>query len=116
METMLELTEYVRGKAKDYVTETGEAMEAFPLSIVDFVIEHISQNCHFPSHFTEKNIVSDLSKGKNTLAMACVDVYAKAGAEGQTGHSEPGVSRTYKSAWITSDLLSNFPNYVTILK
>ena len=48
--------------------------------------------------------------------MACIDIYSKAGAEGQTGHSEPGVSRTYKSAWITFDLLSNFPNYVTILK
>ena len=59
METIAELTEYVRGKAKDYITETGETMTDFPLSIVDFVIEHISQNCHFPSHFEEKNIVSD---------------------------------------------------------
>ena len=82
METIFELTEYVRGKALEYVKETGVALEEFPLSIVDFVIEHISQNCHFPSHFAEKNIVSDLSKGKNSLAMACVDVYAKAGAEG----------------------------------
>ena len=59
METMLELTEYVRGKALSYVTETGETMTKFPLSIVDFVIEHITQSCHFPSHFEEKNIVSD---------------------------------------------------------
>ncbi len=115
METIVELTEYVRDKAKDYATETGEAMEAFPLSIVDFVIEHISQNCHFPSHFTEKNIVSDLSKGKNTLAMACVDVYAKAGAEGQKSHSENGVSRSYDSSWISPSIYSAFPNYVTIL-
>ena len=115
METMQELTEYVRGKAKDYVTETGETMEPFPLSIVDFVIEHISNNCHFPSHFTEENIVFDLSKGKNTLSMACVDVYAKAGAEGQKSHSENGVSRTYDSSWISPSIYSAFPNYVTIL-
>lgn len=115
MGTMEELTEYVRGKALEYVTETGEALEAFPLSIVDFVIEHISQNCHFPSHFAEKNIVSDLSKGKNTLAMACVDVYAKAGAEGQISHSENGISRTYKSEWISPSIYSAFPNYVKIL-
>ena len=76
METIIELTEYVRDKALEYVNETGETIDAFPLSIVDFVIEHISNSCHFPSHFTEKNIVSDLSKGKNSLAMACVDVYA----------------------------------------
>lgn len=115
METMLELTEYVRDKAKDYVTETGETMEAFPLSIVDFVIEHISRNCHFPSHFAEKNIVSDLSKGKNSLAMACVDVYSKAGAEGQLSHSENGISRSYDSSWISPSIYSAFPNYVTIL-
>lgn len=115
METIVELTEYVRGKAKEYVTETGEAMEAFPLSIVDFVIEHISQNCHFPSHFEEKNIVSDLSKGKNTLAMACVEIYGKVGGEGQRAHSENGVSRTYDSSWISPSIYTAFPNYVTIL-
>lgn len=115
METIAELTEYARGKALEYVQETGEEIETFPLSIVDFVIEHISQNCHFPSHFTEKNIVSDLSKGKNSLSMACVDVYAKAGAEGQKSHSENGVSRTYDSSWISPSIYNAFPNYVTIL-
>lgn len=115
METMFELTEYVREKAKDYVIETGEEMENFPLSIVDFVIEHVSQNCHFPSHFSEKNIVSDLSKGKNSLAMACVEVYARSGAEGQNSHTENGVSRTYDGAWISSKTISAFPNYVSIL-
>ena len=115
METMNELTEYVRGKAKDYVTETGEPMTEFPLSIVDFVIEHISQNCHFPSHFEEKNIVLDLSKGKNTLAMACVEIYGKVGAEGQKSHSENGINRTYDSSWISPSIYGAFPNYVTIL-
>ena len=115
METMLELTEYVRGKAKDYVTETGETIDAFPLSIVDFVIESISQNCHFPSHFEEKNIVSDLSKGKTTLAMACVEVYAKVGAEGQKSHNENSISRTYDSSWISPRFYRALPNYVTIL-
>lgn len=115
METIVELTEYVRGKALSYVTETGEIIDAFPLSIVDFVIEHISQNCHFPSHFEEKNIVSDLSKGKNTLAMACVEIYGKVGGEGQRSHSENGVSRTYDSSWISPSIYTAFPNYVTIL-
>lgn len=115
METMEELVVYVREKAKEYVVETGEEMERFPLSIVDFVIEHVSQNCHFPSHFSEKNIVSVLSKGKNALAMACVEVYARAGAEGQTSHSENGVSRGYDGSWISPKFYSTFPNYVTIL-
>lgn len=115
METMVELTKYVREKAKEYVTESGEEMENFPLSIVDFVIEHVSQNCHFPSHFEEKNIVSDLSKGKNNLAMACVEVYAKAGAEGQNSHSENGISRGYDGSWISSKFYGAFPNYVSVL-
>lgn len=115
METMSELTAYVADKARLYLEEIGETIEKFPMSIVDFVIEYVSNACHFPSHFQEINIVSDLSKGKNSLAMACVDIYVKAGAEGQTSHSENGVSRTYDSSWITFDLISNFPNYVTIL-
>lgn len=115
METMSELTAYVADKARLYLEETGEVIEKFPMSIVDFVIEYVSNACHFPSHFQEINIVSDLLKGKNSLAMACVDIYAKAGAEGQTSHSENGVSRTYDSSWISFNLLTNFPNYVTIL-
>ena len=114
MTTIDELTVYVRNKAQLYITETGETVDQFPLSIVDFVIEYASQNCHFPNHFKESNIVADLEKGKNALAMACVDIYAKVGAEGQDGHNENGVSRSYQSSWITFDLISNFPNYVKI--
>ena len=115
MQTIEELTLYVADKAKLYWEETGDKIETFPTSIVDFVIEYASNGCHFPSHFKESNIVADLEKGKNALAMACVDVYSKAGIEGQIGSSENGTSRTYKSAWITFDLLSHFPNYVHIL-
>lgn len=115
METMEELTVYVCEKARSYALETGEEITTFPMSIVDFVIEHISQNCHFPTHFTEKNIVAELSKGKNSLAMACVEVYARAGAEGQNSHSENGISRSYDGSWISPKFYSAFPNYVTIL-
>lgn len=115
METMHELTEYVREKAKEYVTETGEEMDKFPLSIVDFVIEHVAQNCHFPEHFGEKDIVSALEKGKSNLAMACVEVYARSGAEGQNSHSENGISRGYDGAWISAKFYNAFPNYVSIL-
>lgn len=115
MDNIEQLTEYIQNKAKSYLAETGEVIDTFPLSIVDFVIEHVSQQCHFPAHFKEANIVADLEKGKSTLAMACVDVYAKIGVEGQTGHTENSVNRQYDSAWITSDIISQFPNYVSIL-
>lgn len=115
MESMAELTNYVSEKAKLYLEETGEIVPKFPTSIVDFVIEYVTNECHFPKHFTERNIVYDLEKGKNLLSMACVDVYSKAGAEGQSSHSENGISRSYDSSWITPGIISNFPNYATIL-
>lgn len=115
METMDELTAYVCEKATNYLLETGEKGKLFPMSIVDFVIENVCQNCHFPSHFTEQQVVLELSKGKNTLAMACVEVYAKVGAEGQNSHSENSISRGYDSSWISPKLYDSFPNYVTVL-
>jgi len=115
MESIEELTLYVAEKAKQYLEETGEVIEKFPISIADFVIEYASGGRHFPTRFTEKNMVADLERGKNALAMACVDIYSKSGAEGQNVHSENGISRSYDSSWITFDLLSNFPNYVTVI-
>lgn len=116
MEKIEELTACVSKKSLDYLKESGEEIKEFPTSIVDYVIEFTRNGCHFPKHFKEKDIVEDLEKGKSALAMACIDIYSKIGAEGQVAHSENGVSRTYESSWITFDLLSNFPNYVTILK
>jgi len=34
------------------------------------------------------------------------DLYNKAGAEGETSHSENGVSRSYESSWISQQLLN----------
>ena len=35
-----------------------------------------------------------------------LDLYNKAGAEGETSHSENGISRGYESSWISEQLLS----------
>lgn len=115
METIVELTDYVSKKAKDYLSENGIAVDSFPVTIADFVVEYTINGCHFPKHFSEKDIVYDLEKGKNSLAAACIDIYAKIGAEGQTAHGENGVSRSYDNAWITFNLLAHFPNYVSVL-
>lgn len=114
MTTIQELTYYVSDKAREYLEETGTRIEKFPSSIVDFVIEYATEQCHFPEHFTEEKKVKILDRHKTSLAMACNDVYAKAGAEGQLSHSENGVGRGYDSAWISPKLLSGLPNYVEI--
>ena len=115
MKTMNELTDYVSRKAKDYLLETGTKIDKFPTSIVDFVIEYaVTEKCHFPKYYTEEQMVADLERCKNSLAMACNDIYAKAGAEGQNSHSENEISRAYDSSWITPKLLSGLPNYVNV--
>lgn len=114
VETIQELTDYVSAKAKSYLEETGETVDKFPSSIVDFVIEYADEKCHFPSSFSEKQKVDVLKKFKNSIAMACNDVYAKVGAEGQKSHSENDISRGYDSAWISPKLLSGLPNYAKI--
>lgn len=114
---MDELISYITEKALAYWNETSdenEKLDTFPSSIVDFVIEYAIARCHFPSHFTDANILADLEKCKSTLAMACVEVYAKAGAEGEKSHSENGISRTYSDTWIPESLLNKLPNYVKI--
>ena len=35
----------------------------------------------------------------------CIDLYNKVGAEGQLGHSENGINRTYESSWVSDQLL-----------
>ena len=34
------------------------------------------------------------------------DLWAKSGAEGETAHSENGISRTWSNSWISEELLS----------
>ena len=116
IETFDSLTEYVAEKAKSYLEETGTKMEgSFPMSIVDFVIEHFTNCCHFPSHYTVEQKAKILSEHKNAMAIACNDVFAKSGAEGQTGHNENGTSRSYETSWITPRLLSGLPNFVNVI-
>lgn len=113
--TIQTLTTTVQTKALTYITESGETMTTFPLSIVDFVIEYAINESHFPIDYTDEQIADRLSKCTNALAMACIDVYARIGAEGEKGHSENGVSRTYDGAWISSRLHDVLPNYVRIV-
>lgn len=53
--------------------------------------------------------VSDKSvpyKYKTLLCDIATELYNKKGAEGETSHSENGVSRTYSSAYVSEELLS----------
>lgn len=40
-----------------------------------------------------------------------MDLFNKIGAEGETAHSEQGISRSYQSAWVSQDLLGEIVPY-----
>lgn len=49
----------------------------------------------------------ELERRYNNLQLRiAVELYNKQGAEGETSHSENGISRSYSSAWISEELLS----------
>ena len=49
----------------------------------------------------------DLEKRYENLQLRiAIELYNKQGAEGESAHSENGISRTYSSAWISEELLS----------
>lgn len=110
--SMDSLKNEISAKALAYLNETDADVETFPQSIVDFVIEYATEYCHFPKHYSEDDIAAALQRNKSSLAMACQEVYSKAGAEGQLSHSENSISRSYKTAWITPDILYGLPNFV----
>lgn len=113
--TVETLTTTVQNKALAYITETGETMSVFPLSIVDFVVEYAINESHFPSDYTDEQIGTRLSKCVSALAMACIEVYSRTGAEGEKTHSENGISRQYDGAWISARLHDVLPNYVGVI-
>ena len=114
---MEELRSAVQELARTYWNETADddELETFPMSIVGFVLEYAIASCHFPSNATDEKVIAVMNKFQNSLAMCCVDVYAKAGAEGEKNHSENGISRTYKDSYIDPNLLDKLPNYVTVM-
>ncbi len=52
----------------------------------------------------DSNIVEE--KYYNTQIKIAIQLFNKRGAEGQIGHSENGIDRTYKSADISDDLIN----------
>lgn len=113
---MNELKTAIQNLALEYWNETGnDVLDSFPMSIVGFVIEYAISQCHFPKTFTEDEKVQIMNQFQNSLAMCCVDVYSKAGAEGEKSHSENGIARTYSDSYIDKNLLDKLPNYVTVM-
>ena len=52
---------------------------------------------------------------KDLQVRIAVEMFAKRGAEGETAHSENGVSRTYASASVSEDLLREITPKVSVV-
>jgi len=113
--TINELSAMVQEKAHIYVTESGDEIEQFPEQVVDYVVEFAINESHFPLSFSDDKIATRLSRCVNTLAMMCVEVYSRMGAEGEKAHSENAISRTFDGTWISARLIDALPNYVEVI-
>lgn len=96
----------IADKARNYLGEEVSALA------VDFSIEKFKQVRNYPHSYTEEQIAADLSNHFATIAMAVVDLEAKVGGEGETGHTDSGTVRQYENAYISLSLFSDVIPYV----
>lgn len=79
-------------EVKSILTEYG--LNASDLSVA-LAVEIFRDLRNYPKTYAEERILADMGSHKNKIAMAAAEIDAKEGVEGQTGHSENGVSRSY---------------------
>jgi hypothetical protein len=75
------------------VTEYGVTTNSL---LVTLAIEVFQDKRNYPKSYTEDIILSDLAKNKSKIAYAVIEADAKIGQEGETSHTEIGMSRNYK--------------------
>jgi hypothetical protein len=93
-------------------TRTGEKDETLLSDCLDSARNAILAR-RFPYHEWPDEVPPQYSDLQFRIAM---DLYNKIGAEGQTAHSENGVSRTFESSWISDQLLREVTPLVGVPK
>jgi hypothetical protein len=93
-------------------TRTGEMDETLLSDCLDSARNAILAR-RFPYHEWPDEVPPQYSDLQFRIAM---DLYNKIGAEGQTAHSENGVSRTFESSWISDQLLREVTPLVGVPK
>jgi len=90
---------------------TGESDERLLLTLLAIAEQKIL-NRLYPYHPEETEVPERYSTKQVEIA---VYLYNKRGAEGQTGHSENGISRTYESADVPESLMRGITPRVGVL-
>lgn len=110
------ISEELATKVKNYFDTIPElAGQVPPELLIDFVVEKYKQHRCFPKSFSEEKIERDMRNHLSTMAMAVVDIFVKTGAEGQTSHTENGITRVYENAYISESVFKDVFPYVDIL-
>lgn len=63
--------------------------------MVKDVIDEVKEARNYPSNYTEQMINEDLYELKAKIKKIAIYDYSKDGADGETSHSENGISRSY---------------------
>ena len=98
--------------AKIYFTQTGEQYnDNFLLLLIDSLVEEYKEKRNYPEYFTEDQINNDVkqyfSQKQTYFAMKVIPaMVGRIGAEGQSSHSENGISRTWESDRWFGDVIS----------
>lgn len=91
---------------------TGEADEALLSDCLDSARNAILAR-RFPYQIWPEDVPIQYVDLQFRIAL---DLYNKIGAEGQLGHSENGVSRSFESSWISDQLLREVTPLVGVPK
>ena len=88
-------------------------------NVDDAVLEDILESAKaviLSKRFPFGNYPEDIEERYKDLQIRiAVEMFAKRGAEGETAHSENGVSRTYASANVSEDLLREITPKVSVV-
>lgn len=77
------------------------------LSLFLSMAENKVLNKRYPYGYTDEEKTAAIEKYSDVVMDIAVFLYNKQGAEGQTGHSENGISRSYENAGIPDSFVSD---------
>lgn len=111
----MEFREELTQRATEYFNSIEELKGLVPSPIlVDFAIEKYKKHRNLSAKFKDEVADRDMRNNMATIAMAIVDLQLKVGAEGETSHSDSGVSRQYENAYISNSIFKDILPLVTV--
>ena len=113
MDTLARLKLRTGETDEDLLNDLLETAKAAILSrrypLQDYPTREVTETVDGEDVTTEETYVED--RYLDLQFRIAMDLYNKIGAEGEKAHSENGISRTYESSWISSQLLSEVVPY-----